>query len=90
VDELLYRLEKISPNLLVLIAPFVEEVKQTVQYASIAGFTRPLLFRPLMLGSHHEHFKNGVRFEVVRRNKRVDVLAAGGRYGKTSTLVRRD
>ena len=32
-----------------------------------------------MLGAHHGRFKGGVLVEVVRRNKRMDVLAAGGR-----------
>ena len=33
-----------------------------------------------MLGNHHVHFKDGFRFEVVRRSKHIDVLAAGGQY----------
>jgi eukaryotic translation initiation factor 2-alpha kinase 4 len=80
VDELLARLEKMSPNLATLISPAVDEIKQVIQYASFAGFDRPILFHPLMLGSHHALFKDGIRFEVVRRSKRLDILAAGGRY----------
>lgn len=59
--------------------PAVEEIKQTIQHAIYAGVLRPISFHPLMLGSHHTHFKGGVLVEVVRKNKRMDVLAAGGR-----------
>jgi eukaryotic translation initiation factor 2-alpha kinase 4 len=79
VDELFARLEKLSPNLATLISPAVDEIKQTIQFANIAGFNRPIFFCPLMLGSHHALFNDGVRFEVVRRSKRLDILAAGGR-----------
>jgi len=73
------RLEKVSPALVTLIQPAVGEVKQTVQYANAAGVIRTIFFHPIMLGSHHSHFKDGILVEVVRRNKRQDVLAAGGR-----------
>lgn len=79
VDELLARLEKMSPNLATMISPAVDEIKRIIQYAAFAGFDRPIYFRPLMLGGHHALFKDGVRFEVVRRSKRLDILAAGGR-----------
>ena len=68
-----------SPALVSLIHPAVEEVKRTVQYSNAAGVSRTIYFHPLMLGSHHSHFKDGVLVEVVRKGKRQDVLAAGGR-----------
>jgi translation initiation factor 2-alpha kinase 4 len=74
------KLEKVSPALVTLIQPAVDEVKRTVQYANAAGVARTIYFHPLMLGSHHTHFKDGVLVEMVRRGKRQDVLAAGGRY----------
>ncbi|KAJ7749951.1 hypothetical protein B0H16DRAFT_1675473 [Mycena metata] len=80
MDAFLTRLDKVSPSLTTLLRPIVEEVKETIQYAVLTGVARPISFRPLMLGNHHAHFKNGVLVEVVRKNKRTDVLAAGGRY----------
>lgn len=79
MDAFLTRLDKVSPSLTTLLRPIVEEVKETIQYAVLTGVARPISFRPLMLGNHHAHFKNGVLVEVVRKNKRTDVLAAGGR-----------
>ncbi|KAJ7163895.1 kinase-like domain-containing protein [Mycena crocata] len=80
IDALLTRLDKVSPSLTNLLRPVVEEIKETIQYAVLTGVTRPISFHPLMLGNHHAHFKDGVLIEVVRKNKRTDVLAAGGRY----------
>ena len=59
------------------------EIKETVQYTTLAGVTRPILFHPLMISSHNTYFKGGVCFEVVRRSKRSDILAAGGRLANT-------
>ncbi|KAJ8457370.1 hypothetical protein ONZ45_g18339 [Pleurotus djamor] len=80
IESLMGRLERVSPQLSSSIRPFVEDIKHTVQYAAATGLTRPIYFHPLMLGGHHSNFKHGVLVEVVRRNKRTDVLAAGGRY----------
>ncbi|KAJ7668466.1 kinase-like domain-containing protein [Mycena polygramma] len=80
MDELLTKLDKVSPALTTLLRPIVDEVKETIQYANLTGVARPISFHPLMLGNHHSHFKDGVLIEVVRKNKRADVLAAGGRY----------
>ncbi|KIJ60152.1 hypothetical protein HYDPIDRAFT_139699 [Hydnomerulius pinastri MD-312] len=80
IDGLLAKLEKISPSLLTVMKPAVEEIKQSVQFATSAGFTGPIYFHPLMWGAHHMHFKEGFRLEVVRRTRRQDVLAAAGRY----------
>ena len=55
------------------------EIKKTIQHTTLAGVARPILFHPLMISSHNAYFKGGVCFEVVRRNKRGDILAAGGR-----------
>ncbi len=80
IDALLAKIEKLSPQLFSLIQPAIEQVKTTVQCAIATGVSRPIFFHPLMLGAHHTHFKNGVLVEVVRKNKRTDVLAAGGMY----------
>ena len=78
VDALLAKLEKVSATIVSLVSPAIDEMKKTIQYAITAGFTSPIFFHPLMWGQHHAHFK-GVRIEVVRRTKRLDVLAAAGR-----------
>ncbi|KAJ7101250.1 kinase-like domain-containing protein [Mycena belliarum] len=85
IDAMLTKLDKVSPSLTTLLRPVVEEVKETVQYAILTGVGRPISFHPLMLGNHHAHFNDGVLVEVVRKNKRTDVLAAGGRYDKLIT-----
>lgn len=83
VDEdlvtLVARLEKVSPPLLTLLSPTLDEIKQAIQYVALSGVTRPIFFHPLMISSHNTYFKDGVCFEVVRRGKRGDILAAGGR-----------
>lgn len=80
IDTLIYRLEKLSPALVNLIQPFVAELKQTVDFAKTARVMRPLFFHPLMFGTHNNHFKDGVLIQIVKRNKRSDVFAMGGRY----------
>ena len=83
VDEdlvtLVARLEKASPPLLTLMSPSLDEIKQAIRYVALAGVTRPIVLHPLMISSHNSYFKDGVCFEVVRRSKRSDILAAGGR-----------
>jgi translation initiation factor 2-alpha kinase 4 len=80
IDALVSRLEKVSPTFLSLISSAIVEIKRTIEYATTAGFTNTIFFHPLMWGQHHMHFKDSVRIEVVRRTKRLDVLAAAGRY----------
>ncbi|KIL60768.1 hypothetical protein M378DRAFT_906708 [Amanita muscaria Koide BX008] len=80
IDDLLSRLEKISPAFVILIQPYVDEIKRTIQYTAASGVTKPIYFHPLMLGGHLQYFKDGVIVEVVRKNKPAEVLAAGGRY----------
>ncbi len=79
IDSLIARLEKISPPLVTLMAHALGEIKKTIQYTTLAGVARPILFHPLMISGHNTYFKGGVCFEVVRRSKRSDILAAGGR-----------
>ncbi|KDQ55382.1 hypothetical protein JAAARDRAFT_37399 [Jaapia argillacea MUCL 33604] len=79
-DGLLSRLDKVSSTLASLMAPLVKDIKKVMEFSATAGVTKPIIFHPLMLGSHVSHFRDGVCFEVVRRNKRSDILAAGGRY----------
>lgn len=80
VDAFMARIEKVSPALHAQISPSVEQIKSTIQYAKYLGLKRSVLFKPLMLGNYLSHFKDGVVFEAVRRNKKNDVLAVGGRY----------
>lgn len=76
---LVARLEKASPPLLTLMSPSLDEIKQAIRYVALAGVTRPIFLHPLMISSHNSYFRDGVCFEVVRRSKRSDILAAGGR-----------
>lgn len=79
IDGLLVKLEKISPSLLTVLRPAVDEIKQSIQLAASAGFSGPIYLQPLMWATHHQHFKDGLCLEVVRRTRRQDVLAAAGR-----------
>jgi len=79
IGGLLAKLERISPSLLTVMKPAVDEIKESIQFATSAGFNSPIYFRPLMWATHHAHFKDGLRLEVVRRTRRQDVLAAAGR-----------
>lgn len=81
------RLEKASLPLLTLMSPFLDEIKQAIRYVALAGVTRPILLHPLMISNHNTYFKDGVCFEVVRRNKRGDVLAAGGRLADLAMVT---
>jgi translation initiation factor 2-alpha kinase 4 len=85
IDDILARLEKASPTISALMQPAVKEIKSAIQYAQAANIKRPIYFHPLVLGSHHTHFKDGILVEVVRRHKHTDVLAAGGRYDSLIT-----
>ncbi|KAI6046986.1 kinase-like domain-containing protein [Pisolithus marmoratus] len=80
IDGLLAKLGKVAPSLTAMMKPAAEEIKECIRYASAAGFNEPIYFHPLMWGAHHVHFKEGFRLEVVRRTRRLDVLAAAGRY----------
>lgn len=86
IDSVISRLEKISSSLVLQFRPYIEDMKTVVLYAYSAGATRPLLFHPLMVGSHNSYFKDGIIIEVARKSKRMDILAAGGRY---DNLIRR-
>lgn len=79
IDGLVARLEKTAPTLLPVLAPYVRDIKSTISFATASGVTRPILFNPLMTSNWLQYFKDGVCFQVVRRNKRSDILAAGGR-----------
>lgn len=79
MDALLGRLEKIAPTLVQLLTPYVQEIQNTIRFANAAGVSRPILFNPLMMSNRNPYFKDGVCFEVVRRTKHSDILAAGGR-----------
>ncbi|KAK0199520.1 kinase-like domain-containing protein [Desarmillaria ectypa] len=85
LEPLLMRLDKLSSPLLEMIRPAIEEIKTVVKTASLAGVSRPIKFYPLMVGNHLKDFKHGILVEVVRRSKRIELLAAGGRYDNLIT-----
>jgi len=81
VDVVIGKLEKVSPQLIPMLQNAINDVKNTISFASASGVTRPILFHPLfMMNSPSTYFKDGVCFEVARRTKRSDILALGGRY----------
>lgn len=75
-----FRLKKMFPSLYDHFIPYLQEIKKTMELAALCGVTSNILIRPLMVGRRHDFHKNGICFEVVKRNKRLDILAAGGRY----------
>ncbi|KAI0077507.1 Serine/threonine-protein kinase [Panus rudis PR-1116 ss-1] len=81
MDVIISKLERVSPQLLALLLGPFEEIKNAVNFAIGTGVNRPLYFHPLfMLSNPNTHFKDGVCFVALRRHKRSDVLALGGRY----------
>ncbi|KAF5320234.1 hypothetical protein D9611_011377 [Ephemerocybe angulata] len=80
VEEVVIKLEKLSSSLLPLIRSALAELKGTIQHAGWAGVDRPIIVHPLMLGSVHSNFRDGMILEVVHKAKPRDVLAVGGRY----------
>ncbi|KAH8096907.1 hypothetical protein BXZ70DRAFT_945142 [Cristinia sonorae] len=81
VGAIVSKLEKVSPHLLALLDGAIRDIRTAIQLAVASGVTRPIYFYPLfMLFNPTTYFKDGVCFEVVRRSKRNDVLAVGGRY----------
>lgn len=80
VDSIIGKLERVSPQLLALIGDAIEDVRMTLQFTVASGVGNPVYFHPLfMISNPNPYFKNGILFEVVRRNKRSDILALGGR-----------
>ena len=75
----LFHIGKLSTSLRREFHSAIDDMRATVELAILSGVMRPIYVTPLMLGSRHEYFKNGVCFEVCKRNKRHDLLAAGGR-----------
>ncbi|KIY47671.1 kinase-like protein [Fistulina hepatica ATCC 64428] len=80
IDAIMAKLGRVSLSLALSIQPAVDEIKDTVQHAVCAGVNRPIFFHPLLTGPHLSYFEDGILIEVVRRSKRMEVLAAGGRY----------
>ncbi|CAL1710511.1 unnamed protein product [Somion occarium] len=81
IDAFVAKLERISPPLVSLLSGAIDEIRRAIQYANATGVTRPIYFHPLfMINSPDSYFKDGVCFQVLRRHKRSDILALGGRY----------
>lgn len=83
VDELLSRLERVSPQLVITIYQAAQEIKSTMHFALAAGVTRTIYFHPLFMIRGQNNVFDGLCFEVVKRQqphqKKSDVLAMGGR-----------
>ncbi|EKM52933.1 uncharacterized protein PHACADRAFT_259100 [Phanerochaete carnosa HHB-10118-sp] len=86
VDELLSRLERVSPQMVIGIYQAAQEIKSTMHCATATGVTRTIYFHPLFMMRSPTNFFDGLCFEVVKRQqpqqKRSDTLAIGGRYDK--------
>ncbi len=63
-----------------LLEPYLKDIRYTIQFSQALGVVRPVRIDPLLLGHRNPYFANGVCFMAIRKNKRTDVLAAGGRY----------
>ena len=63
-----------------LLDPYIKDIRYTIQFAEALGVVRPIPIDPLLLGHRNPYFANGVCFLAIRKNKRTDILAAGGRY----------
>ncbi|VDB92332.1 unnamed protein product [Peniophora sp. CBMAI 1063] len=79
LDFVVTRLGKVAPTLLDSLRPHLADIRQVKEFAALS-ISRPIHFHALMHGPHMSQFKRGVCFEIVRRGRRGDVLAAGGRY----------
>ena len=79
MDAFVERLDKSSPLMRTLLDPYIKDIRSTIYFTQISGVTRPIQIDPLLLGHRNAYFANGVCFMAVRKNKRTDVLAAGGR-----------
>lgn len=83
VDELLARLERVSPSLVLSILGAAQEIKTTMHFAAATGVIRTIYFHPLFMLRNPNNFFDGLCFEVVKRQqphqKRSDTLAMGGR-----------
>lgn len=79
VDALVERLEKTSPALLQLLDLCIKDIRDTLLFAEASDVVRPITIDPLLLENRSTYFSNGVCFMAVKKTKRSDVLAAGGR-----------
>jgi translation initiation factor 2-alpha kinase 4 len=79
IDAIISRIERTSPTLALHVSPFFQEIKETLSYVSVLNVSTPVVIHPLLLGKD-TYFKDGVCFEIIRRKKRTDILASGGRY----------
>jgi len=68
---------KASLTLHSTLSPLVDEIRQTIRYALMLGVSRPIKFRPLMDSKNFQD--SGVWFQIVKRSKRAELIAAGGR-----------
>lgn len=82
VDELLSRLERVSPQLMISVCQAAQDVKNTMHLSLATGATRTIYFHPLFMIRNPNHTFEGLCFEVVKRNqphqKKPDTLAMGG------------
>lgn len=56
-----------------------DEIQQVIRYTKALGVSRAILLRPTIQRRAEAH-RGGIMFECVRRDKRRDIIALGGRY----------
>ncbi|KAF8527423.1 hypothetical protein BU17DRAFT_81573 [Hysterangium stoloniferum] len=78
LELLMANVSKVSTSLQSMLAPMVDEIRQVTRYAKAMGVSRAIKFRPLM--DNKNFIESGVWFQIVRPSKRVELIAAGGRY----------
>jgi hypothetical protein len=77
LELLMANVNRVSPTLHSTLSSFVDEIRQTIRYAKMIGVSRTIKFRPFM-DSKNFH-DPGVWFQIVKRSKRAELIAAGGR-----------
>lgn len=62
------------------VRPYLENIRQVLDLVKVSGVPSEFLAIHPMPYKKSRHFHNGVYFEIVRRLKKKDIIAAGGRY----------
>jgi len=76
------RLDKNASVLSAVVKPHLETIKQVMDLAKLAGVPSDFMAIRPMPCKKSTYFHDDVYFEVVRRSKKTDIIAAGGRYDR--------
>ncbi|KAI0300075.1 hypothetical protein B0F90DRAFT_1817684 [Multifurca ochricompacta] len=53
IETLVARMEKVSPPLVTIMVPALDEIKKAIQFTTLAGVVMPVFFHPLMISGHN-------------------------------------